>query len=847
MAALEGGKWKKAQVSYTTAIRHARGAGDAFAEALFRSYRGQALRQLKQPDQAREDIEHALAIGQSESLAALVGHCHFLLAQMDVDALDESKAIDRLFTAIACENAEVAAQAFGLLGEIYLNNGWLEAACDSFRRAMGQEEDNPQSAVWLGSIGQALAEMGQMEDSIRYYRKALAHAEVANDKVVQAKCLANEGLSHFHQQRYEEAIACYTQALELSTTRQLACRSAWLDNLGNVYLRLGDTKKALLLAKRGLAIARKLNDKHSQAARLDTLGDCLLEQGEYQQALTHYTQALSIGKSIKDKIGERVYLANVARAYKRLGNDSKALSYFRQAVTMFEQQRGRIHADAWKTSFAATGQNLYRDVIQACLDSGERTEALEYVGRAKSRAILDLLRNSPIDIADLDETDESITHLVARERELSRQIARLERLFSSAPPESDGHRGASVSPEQAPRLYSEWREVVDQLKLHHRDYATMVAVDSLRFDELRLLWEKPQSLLCEDTAVLEFFLSDQFLFGAALWRGCQQPLTNVIADSKQLSGLLADVTDFLEMSATEGWPVPASLCKRLYDNLVSPLVAELPAAVNRLIIIPHGILHRVPFSALHDGNGFLIERFSLSYLPTASLVPLLAAKQGNEKQLKYLVSAISDYSATRNDGIVFSSRLRSAAGLEDLSYTLEEGETVHRLAALHTKGARLLTNEEVKEGLLQMFPQYSVVHFAGHAIFNPDEPLASGLVLADGSILTAARILQDQALRTNCGKLLVLSACQTGVNVVTNGGEILGLARALMYAGMPNLILSLWEVADRSTSTLMQDFHGYWQAGKRSVADALAQAQRSAIKQMMPVHAWAPFIHLGID
>jgi CHAT domain-containing protein len=117
--------------------------------------------------------------------------------------------------------------------------------------------------------------------------------------------------------------------------------------------------------------------------------------------------------------------------------------------------------------------------------------------------------------------------------------------------------------------------------------------------------------------------------------------------------------------------------------------------------------------------------------------------------------------------------------------------------------------------------------------------------------LTAAAILQGNALRTDCGKLLVLSACQTGVNKVTEGGEILGLARALMYAGMPNLVLSLWEVADRSTAELMQEFHKYLVPAKDGsqlqIADALRQAQRDAARNGQPIHAWAPFVHLGID
>lgn len=856
-AALEVGNWDAAEQAYDAAIKAARELNDKVAEALFRGYRGEARRGQGRTEEARADIEHSLTLAQSENCLQIIAHSQFLLSELDTDAGDVSKAIDRLMksldASLACNDSTTAEVAFGKLGLLYLDLGWLEPASECFRQALEQAGDGPNRAAWLGSLGQSLAEMGQMEESIGFYRQALEQAKTDGDTRAQAKCLASEGLSHFQQERYDEALDCFKQALSLSTDTDLSSKSTWLGNLGNVFLRLGQTDKASEFAHEGLKLAQKLNDRHSEAAHLDTIGDCLLHKGQYEEALKHYTSALEIGKSIADKIGERIYLSNVARAYKRLGQADKAIDSFRQAIGIFDEQRSRINADSLKTSFAATGQSLYRDAIHACLEAGKRVEALEYVGRAKSRAILDLLRNSPIDITELQQVnDESVAKLVAREQELSRQIARLERIYWQGPMDSDptGHRGATLTADDAPRLYNEWREVVDQLKRRHRNYATMVAVDTLSFSELRDLWgaDGRNASLPRETAIIEFFLSDEFLFTAAVWAGCEQPAIEVTLDSKELAGLLNDIGDFLEMSSTEGWEVPVSLCKRLHQRLMSTVCGALPDFIKRLILVPHGVLHRVPFAALHDGESYLIERYSMSYLPTSSLIPVLSGtKPERNEDLRYLISAISDYSATRNDGIVFSSRLRSAAGLEDLSYVLEEGKTVYKLAAQHVGEARLLTNEEVKDGLLSMFSDYSVVHFAGHAVFNPEEPLASGLVLADGSILTAARILQDNALRTKCGKLLVLSACQTGVNVITNGGEILGLARALMYAGMPNLILSLWEVADRSTAELMQNFHDAWQGGKIAIAEALAEAQRMAARENQPIHAWAPFVHLGIE
>ncbi|HEY9793294.1 MAG TPA: CHAT domain-containing tetratricopeptide repeat protein [Candidatus Obscuribacterales bacterium] len=861
-SALAAGNLEDAERGYEAAIKHAREGHETLAEALFRSYRGLVRRGMGRLVEARQDMEHALAIANAEDSLQLIGHVQFLLAELDFDAGDDSKGIDRLLigldAALECNDADTAELAFARLGLVYLDYGALEPAHECFTQALAQRPEGPNRASLLGNIGQTLAEMGQLEESIHYYRLALKDAKNIGDIHVEAKCIASEGLSHFQQQQYAQAIECYKQALAIAQQEDdLASKSTWLGNLGNVYLRLGQADQATQLAEEGLQLAKRLHDRRSEAAHLDTLGDCWLEKGDYEKALSHYNNALDIGKSLRDKVGERVYLANVARAYKRLGKTDESLKHFRQAIKMFDEQRSFIASDTKKTSFAATGQNLYRDTIQALLEADLRIEALEYVGRAKSRAILDLLRNSPIDISELEQVDDqSLKQLVARERELSMQIARLERIYAQGPGEPEsGHRGTQMTADDAPRLYRERREIIDQLRRRHPNYANMVSVDSLSFDELRSLWTPKSGLtpaatvLSDHTAIFEFFMSDEFLFAAGIWSGCDKPATSIITDSKELAALLRDLADYLEMSSTEGWEVPISLCKRLYKRLLAPLMDALPPAIDRLILVPHGVLHRLPFAAFHNGKHFLIERFSLSYLPTSSLVPVLASQTPQEQgeQLSYLVSAISDYSATRNDGIVFSSRLRSAAGLEDLSYTLEEAQTVHQLANRHAGESKLLTNNEVKEGLLSLFSDYPVVHFAGHAVFNPEEPLASGLVLSDGSILTAARILQDNVLRTKCGKLLVLSACQTGVNVVTNGGEILGLARALIYAGMPNLILSLWEVADRSTSDLMTNFHNAWQAGKTSIAHALAEAQRAAVEEHQPIHAWAPFIHLGID
>lgn len=836
---------------------------DPAAHAVFLSYLGVAKQAQGLPEEALADFLTSAQVAREHGLAKIEAHANILLGEHERDRGHCDEAIQYFLQALEAayqSDDDVAMEiSFGNLGRLYLERGWAEQASEWFRHALEAREKTPNRSSWLGSLGLAMAELGQFDDAIKYYAKAYDESTQNGDIRTQAICKGSQGNALFELNKFTDAIICYQDALKFSQEASDGRRvGIWLGNIGTTWLKLNEVGNAIECCLKAVELAREFQDKQSEAAHLDSLGDCYMSSADVETAMEYYEQALVIGEDIDDRQGERIYLSNIGKVYESKGQLQPAFECFQKAIDLFDEQRSSIKADDLKTSFANRGQDLYRDMVKVCLSMNKRVEALEYVGRAKSRALLDLLSNSPIDISDLaDSNDKSLSRLIRRESDLRSQIAHFERLFWQGPPASEsGTRGATLAPEDSQKIYAEWRDVVNQLRRRHPNYASLIAASTLNFGEIRSLWtanENDQTSLSQNTAIIEFYWTDQYLVSAGIWSGKEEPTIHIISNNEDLESVGADLASFLEMSATEGWEVPISLCKRLYNKLVAPVVSDLPANVDRLLVIPHSRLFHLPFAALHDGKAFLCERFSISYLPTTSLIPVLArsSKSSATDSNKCLVSAISDYSATRKEGLVFSSRLRSAAGLEDLTYTMEEAQTIYGLGAQTLTGSRLLTNEEVKESLPELFSSYPVVHFAGHAVFNQEEPLASGLVLADGSILTAASILQGNALRTTCGKLLVLSACQTGVNKVTEGGEILGLARALMYAGMPNLVLSLWEVADRSTASLMQEFHKHMIGGTvgstSQIAGALREAQCTAARSGQPIHAWAPFVHLGID
>ncbi|HNB23881.1 MAG TPA: CHAT domain-containing tetratricopeptide repeat protein [Candidatus Melainabacteria bacterium] len=880
-AAFQKGDYKKAVEFYDKAVDLAKQVSDHGALAVFSSYQGISLGGLGEREKAVAAFKAAIETAHQYGLSKVEAHASLLLAEQyrDDGHADDAIAcfLRALDAAYSCEDRNGMEIAFGNLGRLYLEKGWAEQSIEWFRHALEVREDTPNKAAWLGSLGLAYTELGLYDDANDYFTRAFNEAGLNDDRRTQAICRGSQGNALFEAKRYEEAATCYEEALTLSEKAEDQRRvGIWLGNIGNAWLKRGDLNKAVEHCQRAVDLAKAQEDLQSQAAHMDSLGDCYFAQGNLNLALERYQEALSLSREIEDRQGQRIYLSNLGKTYQQMGQLQPAFDFFSSAIELFDEQRSAIKADDLKTSFQNRGQDMYRDMVKVCLSMGKRVEALEYVGRAKSRALLDLLSNSPIDVSQLDNSgDESLQKLIHHESELRNQIAHFERLFwqgSSGGGGESGTRGAAIPAEDSQRIYAEWRDVVNQLRRRHPNYASLVCASTLTFAEISELWNEKRTvdgtspsdnvqgdfLLNRNTAIVEFYWTDQYLLSASLWHGASQPALNLITDADKLTALEEDLANFLEMSATEGWEVPVSLCKRLYAGLFGAVLSELPEHINHLLLVPHGSLFHLPFSALHDGSGYVCQKFATSYLPTTSLIPVLAKEkaeaQASEKQTPaddtsapYLVSAISDYSITRKEGVIFSSRLRSAAGLDDLTYTLEEAQTIFDLGKSTSIRSKMLTNQEVKESLPELFSKYPVVHFAGHAVFNPDEPLASGLVLADGSILTAAAILQGNLLRTHCGKLLVLSACQTGVNKVTAGGEILGLARALMYAGMPNLVLSLWEVADRSTATLMKDFHSAWQGGKIPIYEALRQAQIQALENGHPIHAWAPFVHMGID
>jgi CHAT domain-containing protein len=260
----------------------------------------------------------------------------------------------------------------------------------------------------------------------------------------------------------------------------------------------------------------------------------------------------------------------------------------------------------------------------------------------------------------------------------------------------------------------------------------------------------------------------------------------------------------------------------------------------RLILVPHGELHGLPFAALYDqeSGGYLVKQKILSVVPSASILDVCRTKKRGRRESCLWVYAPQ----TKPDAeLLPDEKMLRVYGKpsEALSKRFKKLQTVTGTAA---------TIEGVTEWLGEQ--PWDVVHFYCHAKTHPDNPMLSWIELSDltsetpqMASLRAADILN---LRLNAS-LVVLGACETAVGARRPGDDIVSLTRAFFRAGTPSVCVSLWNVADESTAELMQKFYRHLIAKKIDKAEALRQAKLEMIAEGRWTHPyhWAPFVLVG--
>ncbi|HYH82944.1 MAG TPA: CHAT domain-containing protein [Longimicrobium sp.] len=331
------------------------------------------------------------------------------------------------------------------------------------------------------------------------------------------------------------------------------------------------------------------------------------------------------------------------------------------------------------------------------------------------------------------------------------------------------------------------------------------------------------------TLLLEYaVLHDRLVIWAVSRRGVRQFAAPVTRDSvARLVGRFA--RDGYESTSSAGAGA------RLFDLLVRPVAGEL-RGIRHLAIVPDRELNQLPFAALRNGTAGprLVERYSIGTLPSTAFY--LAARARAATRPARAGRAL----------VVGNPAIDSLLGLPALPGAEREAEAVARLRAPATL---LMGARASRATLLRHLPGHTLLHFAGHAVFNAESPELSYLALApDGAggpgILPAWEIAHLPASNL---VTVVLSACSTLNPRPTHAGAPAGLAYSFLRAGAPSTVSTLWDVSDQATTGVLVEFHRLV-AGGTPPAEALRRAQVAALRSgsaMRVPGAWAAFIYTG--
>jgi len=272
--------------------------------------------------------------------------------------------------------------------------------------------------------------------------------------------------------------------------------------------------------------------------------------------------------------------------------------------------------------------------------------------------------------------------------------------------------------------------------------------------------------------------------------------------------------------------------ERLYAWVIAPLRSSLPDGAS-LIVVPDGVLNRVPFAALRDpvSGRYLVEQHQITMAPSATVLARALAATGREWR-------------TPQRALVAGDPASDGQRLDPLAGAAFEARAI---AALYPRADLLEREAATRAAFSARMADAEVVHFGGHAIVSPDYPLLAHLEMAPepgvsgSSDFDAADLAK---LRTDTTRLVVLAACQTGGGLVRRGEGVLSLARPFFIAGVPSVIATLWDIDDRQSAPLFLALHRQLTRGVPP-AVALRQAQLEALTQQAPPSVWAAPVLMG--
>ncbi len=787
------------------------------------------------------------------------------------------------------------ARTYYNLGIIYNNKHDFDTALRYLSLGLQITIDTAgENYFWLpfyySTIATTYKRKNDLDEAEKYFRKALqinldSFGEEHRDVYFQQ---SNLGIVYTIRGEYATALTYFEKALEGNKRvydKDHPAVAQQYSGIGDAYFGLQQYDRAYEHYDRALyALQARFGDHHPSIAEIhQKIGDIYIEERNFDKALHFYQSALyAIAPGFTDPsltanphfelILSDVECANIlkakAQAFELRGDLHYALNTYVHLTDLIEKMRINYLDEGSKLFLASKSFEIYERATGNALLLYEKTGDNDYIElaftfseRSKAGTLREALNESDArHFAGIPE------ELLEREREIRTDLAYYELELQK---EELDDLTLSQFRTRYYTLRNEYTRLLDTFERKYPEYYNLkYSTDVLTIDEI-------QASLDDGTALLEYLAGQEYLYLVVITSG------DIAAYRKQIDDTFkSSINAYRRALRLFETDKLLDLSFALYSTLLKP-AANLLANNHRLIIIPDGVLHYVPFETLiterydyetvkfHKPE-YLIRDYEIQYHYSASLYAQGGFKQAgvsnliaglDENPFIGFAPVFSDADAgrvlttrseTNTDMIeeTYRSDSITSSWFAPLPYSEYELHTIIELFENHDKTASgYLHTEATKESFFEQAPDAGIIHIASHGFFNEEKPDLSGIVFTidnektlDDAILFAGEIYSTELN----AELVVLSSCESGIGEYVRGEGLMAMTRGFLYSGVDNIIVSLWKVYDRHTNKLMHEFYDALLTGA-SYSSALRQAKLTMIENENSAfpHFWGGFVLIG--
>lgn len=786
------------------------------------------------------------------------------------------------------------------IGGTQYQMGRFKEALGYYQRALEIYEhfkDHDEQATVLGNIASLYREQGDLGESLAYNLRTLQIYKDLGD--IKSQNLAYHRLGILFQRMgdYQRSEVYFIRAFEGKKRSKSLRRAAnSLRSLGAMYSENGKIDKAIEnqndalslytqvdskvdIAKTQVALAGSLIKRASdqikrkqlkntkvlldqalpvlkEASLLPDLADALMQLGNYNSinnniniAKEQFNKALDIQRKISDPIGEidaLVALANLEQ------NPQKSLTQLHSAEVIAQKIHQGVANPALKARFSATLQKLYDRIIEDHLalhklkpSAGHAELAFMASERNRARSLLELISNSKVAATTIQSAR------LEKHKELRRRLNALwfsvnRSALRANNPETKQLKASNAN--VIADVMSQLDSLTDQLSQTQRSGSKN---DGFGLHDI-------QSSISSDELLLHIHMGKT---KGAIWNISQNQISVKELPAREVIEEIArDAYDTLmhNKSANSDVDKLSKLTKFLIQD------TTILAGKRKVYVVADGFLQYIPFGALVDEtNTFLLASTTFVNLPSSrSLLHRTGAPRFNQDTSLLVYSdpvfGENDFRAQlTGDALISASELSRAAnraGIKTINRLAFSSIEADKIAAIIPSAKVISGFDANKQDVFNRnIKNTKILHFATHGVVNDDYPVLSGLILSlidkDKNQLDGFLSAADISTLSMSPKLVVLSACETGIGEAVPGEGLLSLARAFLSQGSENVVSSLWQVDDQATAELMGHFYHALIERQDSIAQALRYAQQKIARQpkWRAPYYWAGFITSSVN